>query len=332
MRARKPSCWFSQTRRMPISFRARRPRRSAIAIPIPRAWLARFGRAAAEHVLEAVAGRIAAPREPGLESSLAGQSQNESDRPADSELLAGSSFSFTSGSADGGFGSVWARGAYSDFDGFDDGVSLEGDVRTAMLGVDYAREDWIAGLAISRSRGKGDYRGADAGTVESRLTGLYPYAAREMSDRLSLWATAGYGKGELTLTPEGQDSVETDMDLAMVAVGGRGLLVGGEGYTLALKADGLLLRTTSDFRPGLAKATANVNRLRLGLEGAWTVWLKDDSVLMPILEVGLRHDGGDAETGFGADLGAGLMLEDPARGFSAELRARGTYYPRRIEV
>ena len=279
--------------------------------PIPRAWLARFGRAASEHVLEAVAERIATPRTPGLESNLADQFQHESHRPRDSELLAGSSFSFTGSSTGGGFGSVWARGAYSDFDGLDDGLSLEGKVRTAMLGVDYARENWITGLAISRSRGKGDYRGVDAGTVESRLTGLYPYAACEVSDRLSLWATAGYGEGNLTLTPEGQNPVETDMDMAMLAVGGRGQIVGNEGYVLALKADGLLLRTTSDSVSGLASATANVNRFRLGLESAWTVWLEDGSVLTPVLEVGFRHDGGDAETGFGADLGGGFVLENP---------------------
>ncbi len=325
--------------------------------PMPRAWLARFGRTAAEHVLEAVAGRIAAPRVPGLEGSLADQQlrpgggtgdegtrrnheelaawvrkvdQRDGDgfghgayRPSGSELLAGSSFSFTSGSADGGSSSIWARGAYSDFDGRDGDLSLDGEVRTMMLGADYAREDWLAGLVISRSRGKGDYRGTGAGTVESRLTGLYPYAAREVSDRLSVWATAGYGEGNLTLTPEGQGPVETDMDLAMLAVGGRGQIVGREGYVLALKADGLLLRTTSDSVTGLASATANVNRLRLGLEGVWTVWLEDGSVLTPVLEVGLRHDGGDAETGFGADLGGGFVLENPVQGFSAELRARG---------
>ena len=37
----------------------------------------------------------------------------------------------------------------------------------------------------------------------------------------------------------------------------------------------------------------------------------------------MRHDGGDAETGFGADIGAGLAWSDPARGLSADLRARG---------
>ena len=46
-------------------------------------------------------------------------------------------------------------------------------------------------------------------------------------------------------------------------------------------------------------------------------------VLTPSLELGVRHDGGDAETGYGADIGAGLSWSDPARGLSAEVRARG---------
>ena len=37
----------------------------------------------------------------------------------------------------------------------------------------------------------------------------------------------------------------------------------------------------------------------------------------------MRHDGGDAETGFGLDLGGGLALSDPKRGLAAELRGRG---------
>ena len=39
--------------------------------------------------------------------------------------------------------------------------------------------------------------------------------------------------------------------------------------------------------------------------------------------MGLRHDGGDAETGFGLDLGGGIVLSHPERGLQAELRGRG---------
>ena len=37
----------------------------------------------------------------------------------------------------------------------------------------------------------------------------------------------------------------------------------------------------------------------------------------------MRHDGGDAETGFGIDFGGGIAWSDPKSGLSAELRGRG---------
>ena len=44
--------------------------------------------------------------------------------------------------------------------------------------------------------------------------------------------------------------------------------------------------------------------------------------LAPSVEVGLRHDGGDAETGAGIDVGAGVMLADMATGLAVDLRVR----------
>ena len=37
----------------------------------------------------------------------------------------------------------------------------------------------------------------------------------------------------------------------------------------------------------------------------------------------MRHDGGDAETSFGADIGAGLAWTVPRYGLRMELRGRG---------
>ena len=45
--------------------------------------------------------------------------------------------------------------------------------------------------------------------------------------------------------------------------------------------------------------------------------------LTPSLEIGLRQDGGDAETGFGVEIGVGGAWSDPVRGLSVELKARG---------
>ena len=74
----------------------------------------------------------------------------------------------------------------------------------------------------------------------------------------------------------------------------------------------------------LEAARATVTRLRLGVEASRPLQLGGGgTVLTPSLEVGVRHDGGDAETGFGLDLGIGLALSDPERGLQAEMRGRG---------
>ena len=38
--------------------------------------------------------------------------------------------------------------------------------------------------------------------------------------------------------------------------------------------------------------------------------------------MGIRQDGGDAETGYGVDLGAGIVWHDPKRGIRGELQGR----------
>ena len=44
--------------------------------------------------------------------------------------------------------------------------------------------------------------------------------------------------------------------------------------------------------------------------------------LKPSVEVGLRHDGGDAETGAGMDVGAGVVVSDAATGLAVDVRVR----------
>ena len=44
--------------------------------------------------------------------------------------------------------------------------------------------------------------------------------------------------------------------------------------------------------------------------------------LKPSVEVGLRHDGGDAEIGAGMDVGGGLVVSDRATGLAVDVRVR----------
>ena len=86
-----------------------------------------------------------------------------------------------------------------------------------------------------------------------------------------------------------------------------------------MKTDAMGVRTSSEATEDsaggkLAAATADVTRLRLGLEGTWRGLEIGTGTLEPRLELGVRHDGGDAETGFGLDLGGGLAWSDPGTG------------------
>ena len=71
------------------------------------------------------------------------------------------------------------------------------------------------------------------------------------------------------------------------------------------------------------KATdAAVTRFRTGLEGSRAYTLAGRLSLTPSVEVGLRHDGGDAETGAGMDVGAGMVVSDAGTGLAVDVRVR----------
>ena len=93
--------------------------------------------------------------------------------------------------------SAWGRGAASWFSGADGGASLEGEVATAMLGVDSRWGRWRAGVVASHSRGQGTYTPptAPGGAVASTLTALHPYAGYDVNAHTSVWGVVGYGVG-----------------------------------------------------------------------------------------------------------------------------------------
>ena len=324
------------------------------ADPMPTAWLARFGRTVTEQVLDGVQARLEAPRAAGGHALVAGQplgggwDEEAAARPDDEalerwlagtdeaprtmtgqELLARSAFALTGAPAEEGAGSaaLWGRGGWSRFDGREDDLTVDGDVLSAAVGADYAWGRWLGGTLLTHARGAGTYQGAaGGGEVESTLTGVFPYAGVDLSDRLSAWAVAGLGRGGLTLTPDAAQAFDTDLTLLLAALGARGRLVepaGGSGFSLAIETDAFWVRTNSGAVPGLAAAEADATRLRLGLDGGYRFALAGGGTLEPAFEIGVRHDGGDADTGYGTDLGGRLMWTDPALGLAARVSARG---------
>ena len=287
-------------------------------------------------------GDAAARRDAGrLAQWLAGEDGNareEARSMTGREVLSTTAFSLTvAPEEDGGASAaLWGRGASSSFSGRDGPLRIDGEVTSATLGADWRSGSWLAGAMVKHSLGEGSYSGDGAGEVESALTGVYPYAAVDLSARLRAWATAGYGEGTLKLSPKNPETgaadpaIETDMSLGLGALGAKGNLVepaGGSGLRLDVEADAFWVRTSSDAvrsaAGNLAAAQADVTRLRLGLDGGYAFALEGGATLEPRFELGLRHDGGDAETGYGLDVGGGLRWADPALGLSAEVSGRG---------
>ena len=254
------------------------------------------------------------------------------------ELLLGSAFHLSAGGEGGGPGlAAWGRVTVGGFDGeapADGGtVRIDGEVTTGILGADAEWDRLLAGVAVSLSEGEGafDQTGVDSGTIESTMTTVSPYARLALTERVSAWGLLGYGTGDMTIVQaaneRGQPERVSRSDLAMrlSALGGRGaLLEAGEagGLDLGLKADAFFVETESKAVSNEGSTTAEASRLRLILEGSRAFGLGGGVVLTPGLELGLRHDGGDAETGMGVELGGRIAWSDPGTGLGMEARVR----------
>ena len=348
--------------------------------PMPAAFLSRFGRTVAQQALDGIESRLAADRSPGTAATIAGQALalgtagQAADSPLDDllarpgpteadpfghhppeplamtarEALLASSFTTTGETASGSL-AIWGRAARDSFDGREGTFSLDGTATTAMLGVDYARDRWLLGMALLQSSGKGSYADSDVmprpegqicpedmentipcagairtgdGKVKTSLTALVPYASIQTSERLRLWAALGHGSGEVTLTPQMGGTLTADTSWQMAAAGMRAELSAIGSGTLHLTSDALWSRTRSEKTHQLAASDATVTRLRAGMEASWQIALESGAMLTPGLEIGARHDGGDAEQGAGIELGGSLGFRDPASGFAMDLSAR----------
>ncbi len=244
------------------------------------------------------------------------------------DVLSGSGFEWNR-EQHGGVLSVWNRRSRSSFSGTEGALSLNGDVRTTMFGADWARGPLTVGLSVGHTLGLGGYGGRSAGQMSTSMTGFYPWVGYRLNDRFSVWGVTGFGRGSLSLTPEGQAALETGMSMAMTAVGTRGELLGSRatgGFALAFKADALWVGASSELLDGAAgrlnASEAGATRVRTALEGSRGFTLAGRLSLTPSVEVGLRRDGGDAETGAGLDVGGGFAFADAVLGLSLDVRAR----------
>ena len=305
---------------------------------VAKAWLARFGRTVASHVVEAVDARLTGELGPTTQVTLGGTTLPSALAPIQPNavaamphtsieggaFLAGSSFQVLaseSGGESAGTGlTMWGRGAATGLQASDKVVSsLKGQVGTGTVGVDY---DWggiLAGLAVAYSGGGADYKLAgDQGRADeaaSWLISAHPYArAQILGDRLTAWGLLGYGLGQMTLAADAEDE-ESGISMMMGALGLRGVLSPETSrFGLTVKTDAFVTRMTAG-EGGVVETGAH--RARLLAEGTYRMDFGASGVLIPRLVTGVRYDFGDVETGFGAEMGGGVTYTYPAWGLTA---------------
>ena len=321
---------------------------------IRQAWMARFGRAIADQILAATAcdGRQLRPDPGGV--YLGGHPLGLSSMPnyvrlkredrgsivpvhgesgptmthtlTLSNLVRGTSFRHV-GNPGGDQGVIfWGRGARSRFRGSENASMVDGVITSGMVGTDWRQHRISLGILANYTNADGNYdSGSESGQVSGQLVGIYPNVCYAISSRVRVWAVAGYGRGDLTL--DGRDTRRYQSPLHLMMGGGG---VYGHLRTIAnqlelgVRSDALIARTIAGQTEMLPRDVAQVTRLRLGLKGTVRgLQLKRDVRIEPALEMALRHDGGDADTGFGVDMSAGLVVSTLTRGLSMEVQARG---------
>ena len=204
----------------------------------------------------------------------------------------------------GGAGAtVWGSGEYINLSDKD----WKGNVFNVQLGVDQRiKDDLLAGGLVSWSRGDVDYTlDGERGKYTHRVTSIHPYMARSR-DGVNLWGSIGYGQGELSIVKKENNikrSSGTRLLSLSAGISGRLTQYGQSG--LNLKSDLSLARTNIDDSTDIPADKLSSQRLRLLLEIDKERPLASGGRFNPLVEIGLRYDGGTGESGIGAVLGLG---------------------------
>ena len=343
---------------LPPGVRAEAPERSVVIIGdvpattgrVPTDWLREFARTATSQVVDALDERMrCAPdrrsaeeapvaqtlrwrcaRYPGPASIVSNgrrlQVHGDGGLSA-SEVVAGNSFHVASAAQQlEPSVSLWGRGSFARFERQEHGPVLDGDVRSATLGADFVADPVLVGIALSHSQGDGTVSlDGVTGRVASSLTGLHPYLRLGVHERLALWATVGLGSGTMTVTMQDAGPDETGISTRAGAAGAVVEILSPteeHAISVALKADALLLRIVTDESASLAATAAEATRVRLMVEGAYELFFAEGEWIAPFVDVGVRHDAGDAERALGVEVGGGLRYAHSALHLTGELEAR----------
>ncbi len=227
---------------------------------------------------------------------------------------------------------LWGGGDYRAIGGSGDATDWDGALFSARLGADArVRANLLTGAALSWTQGDFEYGAladdptAGGGDYTLRMTSLTPYVGWSVvpAGGLDVWATAGYGWGEVSITDTIVDARQTS-DATTVMVGGGVSAQVLKTRTSRVRVKGELMQTSMDLdsHDRIGALTVEARRARLQVEGRHEYELAGGGRLGGTLEAGLRRDGGDGLTGTGAEMGGGVQYRHPAQGVTLSGQGR----------
>ena len=249
------------------------------------------------------------------------------------EILAGSDFVLPLNATGGAGGAspvaFWGSGEYRDFSGESDDLDWDGDLTGFQLGLDARlRNNLLVGVAVSMLETDVDYEDDTGilgkGDYELDMTSAHPYIGWR-SGELDFWATVGYGTGDLEIKPDTGSStpITDDFDVNLLTVGGGGSGMLWQDGTTTLRLKGEVSQTTLEVEgETFAEQEIDATSIRIAVEATRSRRLAGGGIFEPSVEVAARHDGGDGETGGGAEVGGALRYRNPATGLTADGRIR----------
>ncbi len=233
---------------------------------------------------------------------------------------------------------LWGGGDYREFGGSGGAVDWDGALFSARLGVDARVSDTLlAGAALSWTDGDFEYGEladeptSGGGDYTLEMTSIAPYVGWSVlpGGRLNLWATAGYGWGEVAITDTVAQNAETIEDTqtseATLKLAGGGVsarvLESNLGH-VRLKGEVMQTSMELEGRDFIEALTVEARRARFSVAAGRTYTSADGARLTPTVEVGLRHDAGDGRTGTGAEVGGELSYTDPYNWLTLDTQGR----------
>lgn len=215
--------------------------------------------------------------------------------------------------------SVWSASDHQRFSAAD----YHGAIANTYLGADKEMSDaWLVGLSVSHHQGDANYQyGSASREMGLELNQLMPYLRYQPTAKTMVWTGATVGTGELTIRLPFADNEDSNALRSHATMAGVSHELGGfSDFRFGLHGDvGMQNLTTGASESNSNELDAENHRIRVGINGEWSINLPHQMSVTPFSRINLRTDGGDVATE-GIELEGGVQFAHPQ--FTVELRTR----------